>query len=211
MLSRKRLFFETLRFSKQMKYFTYELIAAANDWIEQTEEERRQAAERFKAKVEDYHIELNGLSSRISQKARNFFRYGANEYGLHDGNLLSLTVGDGLNYSPDGTTPFRLNSRRMSARIEFLNYGQDFHYLFDLRGVKNVRSDLFIKEDSFAKSIGDLYCNELTQTDKDTLELGFLFASGATIIAHFKRLVFRRTRIKRRYKIGEMYELKRKR
>lgn len=194
-----------------MKYFTYELISAANDWIEQTEEEHRQAEKRFRSQVENYQIELESLASRVSQKAWDFFRYGANEYGLHDGRLLSLTVGDGLNYSPDGTSPFLLNFQRMSARIEFLNYEQDFHYLFELRGVKSVRNDLFIEEDDPTKSIGDLYSNELTEADKDTLQLGFLFASGATIIVQFQKLIFRRKRIKRKYNIGEMYNRKRKR
>ena len=96
--------------------------------------------------------------------------------------------------------------QRTSAAIEFLNYEQDLHYSFQLQGIKSVSCDLITEERSYAKSLGDLYIYELTRADKDNLTLGFLFASGATIGAEFKKLVFRRRRIKRSYEIGEMYD-----
>lgn len=188
-----------------MKYFTYELISALNDWTEQTEEEYLQADKRFWATVENYHRELEGLKPRVSQKAWHFFRYGFARYGLHDARLLSFNIGDGLDYVPDGSLPFRINRQRTSARLEFLNYHQDLHYLFALRGIKRIQSDLFVDEEMVAQSIGDLYTYELTEVDKETLQLGFLFASGASIVIQFRKLVFRRSRIKRQYEAGEMY------
>ena len=188
-----------------MKFFTNHLVAAANNWIEQTDEEHRQAEKLFWATVEDYHRQLEGLKSRVSRPAWDFFRHGFGRYGLHDARLLSFSVGDGLDYVPDGSSPFLLNRQRPSARIEFLNYEQDLHYFFDLRGVRRVQSDLFIDEESYAKSIGDLFTYELTAVDKDSLQLGFLFAVGASIVIQFRRLVFRRRRIKRKYEEGEMY------
>ena len=188
-----------------MKYFTYQLIAAANDWIEQTEEEHRIAETNFRTTVEDYHRELETLKSRVSFSAWKFFRNGFARYGLHDARLLSLKFGDGLNYTADGNKPFRINRQRTSAQIEFLNYEQNFHYLFDLRGISRIRNDIFIEEDSFAKSIGDLYTYELTAVDKDNLQLGYLFASGATITIQFQKLVFRRHRIKRKFEIKDIY------
>ena len=189
-----------------MKYFTNKLIVAANGWIEQTEKERLQAEKKFWSVVEDYYRELDGLKTRVSRPAWEFFRHGFGRYGLHDARLISLSVGDGLDYVPDGTSPFRLNRQHTSARIEFLNYEQDLHYSFDLRGVTRVRSDLVIEEHSYAKSIGDLFIYELTSRDEENLQLGFLFASGATIIVRFRRLVFRKRRIKRKYAVGEMYD-----
>jgi hypothetical protein len=188
-----------------MKYFSYNLVAAANDWIEQSAEEHRQAEQRFWSIAEDYGRELEGLKSRVSRAAWDFFRHGFGRYGLHDARLLSLSIGDGLDYVPDGTAPFRLNRQRTSARIEFLNYEQDLHYLFDLRGVRRLQSDLSVEEETYAKSIGDLYTYELTAADEASLQLGFLFASGASITIQFRRLVFRRHRIKRQYETGEMY------
>ena len=188
-----------------MKYLTYELLAAANDWIDQTEREERLAQKRFASAGQKYWRELESLRPRISGPAWNFFRYGRDETGLHDGRLLSLRVGDGLDYTPDGSSPFRLNRQRTSAIIQFLNYEQCFHFVFDCRGVSRVSSDLFIDDSLFAKSLGDLYLCELTETRKKELQLGFLFATGATIVIQFRRLVFRRRRIKRQYRAGDMY------
>jgi hypothetical protein len=175
-------------------------------WIKQTKRERLQAEKKFWSVVEDYHRELDGLKSRVSHPAWEFFRHGFGRYGLLDARLISLSVGDGLDYVPDGTSPFRLNRQRTSARIEFLNYEQDLHYSFDLRGVKRVRSDLLVEEQSYAKSLGDLFTYELTSPDEESLQLGFLFASGATVIVQFRRLVLRKRRIKRKYEVGEMYD-----
>lgn len=189
-----------------MKYFTYELIAASNDWIEQDKRALRRATKRMETAVRQYRYELESLKTRISQPAWKFFRYGFGNKGLHDARLLSFRIGDGLDYEPDGKAPFRLNAQRTSVALEFLNYEQDLHYVFQLRGIASVSCSLFREEHSYAKSLGDLYIYELTRADKDNLRLGFLFASGATIVAEFQRLVFRMKRLKRRYEIGEMYD-----
>lgn len=188
-----------------MKYLTYELLAAANAWIDQTEREERLAQKRFASAVEKYWRDLETLKPRVSAAAWNFFRYGRDEEGLHDARLLSLRVGDGLDYSPDGTSPFRLNRQRPSAIVEFLNYEQSFHYTFDLRGLRRVQTNLFAEERLYPKTLGDLYLCELTAMDEKTLQLGFLFATGATLVIQFRRLVFRRRRTKRQYQVGEMY------
>lgn len=188
-----------------MKYFTYNLIAAANDWVEQTEEEHKRAQQKFRSVAEDYHMHLESLKSRVSRAVWEFFQYGFGEKGLHDRRLISLCVGDGLNYVSDGSSSFMLNRQRTSARIEFLNYEQNFHYLFELRGVRRIQSDLFIDEDLFAKSLGDVFIYELTEIDKENLQLGFLFASGASFTIQFRRMIFRRRRIKPKYDMGEIY------
>jgi len=156
--------------------------------------------------VKKYQRQLDALENRISRSAWQFFRYGFGSKSLHDGRLLSLKVGDGLNYTPTGTSPFLLNRQRTSAIIEFLNYEQDLHYVFDLRGVNHSCIDLFVEKDAYAKSVGDLYIYELTAAGKDGLRLGFLFASGASIVVDFERMVFRKKRVRRRYPVGDMYQ-----
>ncbi|HEX8735824.1 MAG TPA: hypothetical protein VF721_10900, partial [Pyrinomonadaceae bacterium] len=84
-----------------MRYFTYETIAAANDWIEQTESESKKAEEHFWKLVSQYEQELETIKHRISKPAWNFFRYGFAETGLHDGRLLSFEIGDNMIYSPE--------------------------------------------------------------------------------------------------------------
>ena len=180
-----------------MKYFTYELLEAANDWIKQTRREWHLAQKRFDSAVEKYFRELESLRPRVSGAAWNFFRYGSEEESLHDATLLSLRVGDALEYTPDGATPLRLSRQGPSAVVEFLNYEESFHYRLELRGVRRVQTNLFGEERRYSKHFGDLYLCELTATDEKTLQLGLLFASGATIVIQFQRLMFRRRRIKR--------------
>jgi len=148
---------------------------------------------------------LDLLEGRLSRSAFEFFRYGFGSNGLHDGRLLSLKIGDGLSYTSNGNSPFRINRQRAAITIEFLNYEQDLNYVFDLRGISRLSCDLFVEAESYAKSIGNLYTYELTEAVDNKLRLGFLFASGASIIAEFERLVFRKKRIKRSYSVGEIY------
>ena len=71
--------------------------------------------------------------------------------------------------------------------------------------MSRVEGYLFSYEESVSENLGDLYLVELTASEGKKLQLGFLFASGASLIIEFRRLVFRRRRIKRKYRIGEMY------
>jgi hypothetical protein len=188
-----------------MKYLTYDLLCAANDWIEQTDEERLAAERRFDSASQEYLRELDGLRSRISRPAWEFFRYGGNETGIHNATLLSANAGDSLDYVAEGLAPLLVNRLKLSARIEFLNFEQDRHYTFDLRGVSHYAADLYSEEWRAAKSVGDLYLHELTVASDDELQLGFLFASGASIVTRFKTLIFKRRRIARKYEASERY------
>lgn len=186
-----------------MRFFTYELLEAANDWIDQTEAEHRAACARFERTVEDYQNHLEGLRSRLSQAAWRFFRHGRERYSLHDGQLLRLSIGDGLDYEADGRQPFRLNNQRMALEVEFLSDQQDLHYCFRCRGVRRIVSELFTDPGSL-KSIGDLYTYECIALDEEYLGLNFLFASGAEIAAECRKVVFRRRRLGRMYAADEM-------
>lgn len=178
-----------------MRYFTKDLIAAANDWVEQSPAEQKQAEARLDSIFKQYMQQLDQLKNRLSRDAFQFFRHGYGSEGLHDARLLSLQVGDGIGYITDGTQPFRINRQHTSVIVEFLNYEQTAHYIFDLRQVKRLSCDLFVDNESYAKSIGDLYTYELTAAGDD-LQLGLLFATGATIVVHFGKLVFRKKRLK---------------
>jgi hypothetical protein len=186
------------------RYFSYDLIAAVNDWIPQTKANRARAERQFPKTVERYHRELDKLKHRVGVRAWQFFRYGFGPTGLHDGRLLSMCIGDGVDYKAEGKTPFRLNRQKLVVRLEFLNYEQEFHYLFELRGVSGVCSNLFPGGPSH-RSVGDLYTCEIVGINDDHLQLSLLFASRATIILQFSKLLFRRRRIDRRYGLSEIY------
>ena len=187
-----------------MRYFTYELVAAANDWVQQTAAEHRKAEARLANAIRKYQRQLEPLESRISRDAWQFFRNGFGSKSLHDARLLSLQVGDGLGYTADGKQPFLLNRRPASVLVEFLNYEQNARFSFALHRVTRLSCDLFVEKESYSKSIGDLYIHELTAAGND-LQLGLLFASGASIVVRFGKLVFRRKPLKRSYELSEMY------
>jgi hypothetical protein len=77
-------------------------------------------------------------------------------------------------------------------------------YTFDLRGVSRIRND-FMRSGEHEWSLGDLFTYEVVAVDNKLLQLGFLFASGATTIAQFTKLIFRKEPIERNYPAGEMY------
>jgi hypothetical protein len=187
-----------------MKHFTYDLIAAANDWIQQPEEAHLEAERRFESVHRQYQDSLREIKPRISAAAWNFFDSGHGHSGLHDGRLISLSIGDGLDYRADGTSPFRVNRQKSIVRIVFLNYEQDLIYTFDARGINSIRADLY-RGDAPNWSLGDLYTYEICAADEGLLQLGFLFATGASVVVQFRRLVFRRQRVKRNYPIGDRY------
>lgn len=51
-----------------------------------------------------------------------------------------------------------------------------------------------------------VYLYEVTDAGNDRLGLGFLFASGTSVVVEFESLVFRQRRIRRSYSIGDIYQ-----
>jgi hypothetical protein len=180
-----------------MKYFTYKLVSAANNWIDQTDRQLKLAEKRFWKTVSEYNLQLDQLKPRISISAWQFFRHGFAETGLHDGQLLTFKIGDGLNFVPDGQISFRHNHQRTCARVEILNYEQTFHHVFELRGLTNATMNIVLDEMSGNKYIGDLFTYELSALDNEHLQLGFLFATGAGIEITFRKLIYKRHRLTR--------------
>jgi hypothetical protein len=176
-----------------MKYFSYQLIASANDWVKQSEKQRKQSEEQFWKVVGQYNDDLENIKHRVSKPAWNFFRYGFGDYGLHDGRLVSFNIGDNIAYSPDNKSFKR--KRGTSSKIEFLNFKEEFYYQFVFRNVKSAKLNIDVNESLFERNIGDLFTYELAEFDANNLQIGFLFASGAEINIVFSKLIFRRKRI----------------
>jgi hypothetical protein len=122
---------------------------------------RLNASRRFSEAAKQYHGALEELRPRISKQAWNFFARGR----LHDGRLISLSIGDGLDYQADGTSSFRVNYQRTVARVMFLNYEQDLLYTFELTGVSQMRNDL-IRCEAPNWCLGPLFTYEIVAVDK---------------------------------------------
>jgi hypothetical protein len=183
----------------RLKYFTPELIAKANNWVEQGEEEWRRAEAEFWAAVEQYNLELDRLRPRVSPEAWDFFRHGYAETGLHDATLLTLSIGDAPDGSPDNLPSLSPRWRRAAARVELLNYEKTLHHTFGLRGLRHVSADIFPMPNEWdCDMIDDLFTYELTGAETGELQFGLVFASGATAVFRFERLVYRRRRLKKK-------------
>jgi hypothetical protein len=162
-----------------MKYFNYELIAAANDWIEQNESERQQAEARFWEAVRSYNLQLDRLKGRVSNAAWNFFRNGFGSTGLHDASLIDLQLSLAR---PKGT-----------ALIRFINYERIYQYDFHLIDISSTEIELSGRD--LLNESRSLFTYELTEISDGSLQLGFVFADGGMLSFQFKRLVFCRIRI----------------
>lgn len=180
----------------KLKYFTPELIAKANNWVEQSEEEWRRAEDEFWQTAERYSLDLKKLRPRVSPAAWKFFRYGYAETGLHDATLLTLSIGDAPGGSPANLPSLSPRWRRAAARVELINYEKTFHYTFGMRGLKRAGTDLFRDPHWDFDMIGDLYTYELTEAESGHLRFGLLFAAGATAVFEFEHLAFRRRRLR---------------
>ena len=189
----------------KMRYFTFSLIKKANGWVRQTRKEEEKWEKLFWETVGKYREALEELKPRLSKKVWEFFYYGYGPTGLHDASLLKFTIGDGVFYEAGGKAPLFKNYRKVNVLIEMLNYEQDLHYVFDLRKPVKISCNI---DSVDMQGIGDLYTYELFAVDDKYLQLGFLFVSGAIIIVQFQKLVFTRSKIKRSYEVGDMYNLR---
>jgi hypothetical protein len=188
-----------------MKYFTKEFIKADND-SSLTKAQSQKIDKKFNRNCKAYRRQLGRLESRISKQAWNFFYFGFGRWGLHDARLMSFTVGDGLDYRPDGKQPFRINKQKAKVRIKILNHDQNLLCAFNCSGIRKVAFE-FPSDDPLWNSgqVDDLHSYELTEAGKHFMCLEFLFTSGATILVEFARLKFDRKRIKRSFTTEAAY------
>ena len=180
-----------------LRYIDYDLLSAANDWIEQSEEDNVAAEKLFWTRADEYTKNVDMLRPRLSKPAWEFFRHGYGPTGFHDATLIAMKVGDGLHFGDR-------NRRRAAAQIEFLNFEEDRHYLFDFRGAYGVWTEIVVNNS--VEGIGDLYSYEIIDVDDRLLQLGFLFASGSSIIFQFHKLVFKRKTTRRTNPVSDTKE-----
>lgn len=188
-----------------MKYFPKEFLKADNN-SSLSKRKRRELDRKFKLNSAAYKRQLEKLQPRLSKQAWDFFWYGFGETGLHDGGLLSLETGDGLDYVANGKKPFRCNYQNARVRMQFLNFEQVLLYTFDFRQIRKLIVE-FPSDDPLWNlgKFDNIYTYELTAAGKRCLRFEVFFTSGAIILVEFDKLVFTRKRINRRYPEGAKY------
>jgi hypothetical protein len=178
-----------------VKYFPYELIASANEWLDESPKAVRMAISQFKKASVAYKHHLDQIRQRVSSGAWQFFRYGVMDKSLHDATLLRLSMGDTLCATSRGYCD-RRNRSRTTASFEFLSFNESWIAAFNCKNVQSLKAD-FCLAPPMLRNLGDLYIYELRAASPTTLALGFLFASGSEIEIEFGKLIFSRRIVKR--------------
>jgi len=134
----------------------------------------------------DYRRELEALRSRLGPRMYKFF----STESLHDGRVLSFTVGDGINHQVGGPKPFDINARQTSVKIQVLGAQMDVLYTLSCEGIRRVVFDFPSDEPLFygeGDSIGDWGYDEFSAPDARYLRHEVLFSSGTSVVIEFKK------------------------
>ena len=134
-----------------------------------------------------YMDQLELLRPRLSKRAHQFF----STVSLHDGTLLSLSVGDAVDAQLPDSQSLSRNARKTKVVIKVLNYEQDSLYTLRFDGISRLLIDAPIANE-VRPVIDDFLYAELTAVDESHLRYEILFSSGTTVAIEFKRFSFER-------------------
>ena len=141
------------------------------------------------AAFNDYRQEVERLRPKLGSRIYEFF---ATE-SLHDGRVLSFTVGDGIDHKVNGLHPFDINARKSSVRIQVLGANMNLHYTLNYEGIRRVVFDFPSDEPLFyheGGNIGDWGYDEFSMPDAEYIRHEVLFSSGTSIVLEFKKFSY---------------------
>jgi len=173
-----------------MKFFTKEMWAAPNFG---TNEEAEQADLVWKQNIAEYEKQLEQLRPRLSANASKFF----GKIFLHDGTLLSFSVGDAL----DSTEEIPIKKRKTRVSMVVTSIDNNATYILNYSGIRHVKVEFPSDKPLFwelGDSFGDWGYDELTDAGDGFLRHEVLFASGATIAIEFQHFKYNRQPKKKR-------------
>ncbi len=153
-----------------MKFFTYNLISAANGWGTESDAQQKAASKRFNRVCESYKNYLDKAKPKVSEAAWKFFRDGNPENTLHDGQLLSI------------------QTKKSTVTIRIKDYYGRKIYTFKCLGANQL--DFARKLNALSSNFGEIYAYEIRTDLKKQLVLEFLLSNGDNITIKFKRLLF---------------------
>lgn len=146
-----------------------------------------------------YWNHLDEIADRLGPNAYKFFRFGANETGLHDGFVLSLNIGDSIGLDDARYPRLRFGRGPSTVALTILNFEKTLLYNFVFKGPRRVLVDtpsadpLYFKE---GRSLGQIYHYEICSITPKYLSVEWLLDSGGTILVEFERLIYRCKRLK---------------
>jgi hypothetical protein len=169
-----------------MKYFTKDLWLA---WNNQGSIDPKKAIEIGNEAFDNYRHELERLKPRLGAQTYEFFT----RESLHDGRVLSLIVGDGINHEVGGVKPFDINARQTAVRIQVFGSEMDVLYTLSYEGIRRVVFDFPSDEPLFyheGDNIGDWGYDEISAPDAKYLRHEVLFSSGTSVVIEFKKFSY---------------------
>jgi hypothetical protein len=153
-----------------------------SDWADKS------ARENFKL----YDEQLEKLCPRLKRKNYEFFKK-----GLHDGRVISFSVGEGLHLKLENNPPLTLRDfSKTSVSMKVID--GDFDAVYDLKYERVSKSVFDFPSESplWGNSIGDWGYDEISEVDEKTLRHEVLFSSGSTILVEFEKFSFKKKRYK---------------
>jgi len=140
-----------------------------------------------------YTNQLDKIADRLGPKAYNFFRFGANETGLHDGYLLSLNLGDSINLSEESFSKLRFGRGPGAVAMTVLNFEKTRRHSFVFKGARKVVVDIPSVDPLYfhvGKTLGQIYLYEIGSATSKYLSTEWLLDSGGTILIEFEKLLY---------------------
>jgi hypothetical protein len=179
-----------------MRYFPHVKAEVLNDNAQKFD---ASAARKFSAAtsrgLRNYHRHLETIAHRLEAKAYRFFRFGFAETGLHDGLLLSLSIGDAIGWPEERISKLQFGKGKSIVEMQVLNYERDTLHSFRFRKLKKVVFDvpsatpLWFKP---GRTLGHIYSYEIVSVSPKYLRTEWLLDSGGTIIVEFEKLDYHR-------------------
>jgi hypothetical protein len=171
-----------------------EIITKAHwrGWNSDDEEVAKWARESTDENFRVYGEQLEALRKRLNERNFHFFKS-----SLHDGRLISFSVGDGLHLELENGKPVTIRDfYRTSVQIRMLN--AEFNAVYDLKyqGVSKAVFDFPSDDPLWGKNIDDWGYDELSEVNEKILRHEILFSSGSTVLIEFEKFSFKKKLLK---------------
>ncbi len=148
-------------------------------------------------KLRLYYKHLDKIAERLGPSAYKFFRWGWAETCLHDGFLLSLSMGDAVSEAEDDFQRLRFGrpgNGNSIVQLRALSYEKELLHTFTFEGIRKVIVDIPSGKPLWftpGKTLGQIYTYEVSAAASKYLRCEWLLDSGGTIAVEFQKLNYR--------------------
>ena len=141
-----------------------------------------------------YLKHLHKIADRLGAGPYKFFRWGFAETGLHDGYLLSLSMGDAVSQAEVDYHRLEFSNSKSIVELRALSYAKELLHTFTFKGLRKVEVDIPSGKPLWftpGKTVGQIYSYEVSAASPKYLRCEWLLDSGGTITVEFQKLTYR--------------------